>query len=193
MSWHSDSGPVDAHAIQSWVYDTIADRDAHNPSEGETDPITAADAALRRVCLVRSPFGFYSLSNFGPITWTPFGGNASIPWTSVTGKPGDFSRAELLTYTDTANKVIGPLATPPVVNELSLWPLGGVVQEYGVDFTVRQVTGGGAPGYYICLSTSSTAPGGGTFLSGSNPSTGIDTLLSSGDKTQAVYPTYPAP
>lgn len=101
------------------------------------------------------------------------------------------SKSETLVYTDDTNKVIGPLTLVPVTSELSMWIIGGIGQEYGVDFTVRQVTGGSAPGYYVCIDTGSTAPGGGTFLSGSNPTTGIDQLIS-GDKVRTVYPTYTA-
>lgn len=116
-----------------------------------------------------------------------------ISFPDLSDIPANFSRGEFFTYTDTANKVAGPLATPPVINELLLWIIGGIAQDYGIDYTVRQVVSGSAPGYYVCLSSSSTAPGGGTFLSGANPSAGIDGQLLSGDKLVLSYPTFPAP
>jgi hypothetical protein len=370
--YHRELGPDDAHAIQTWVYDTIADRDAHNPSEGPTDAIVAEDVALKRVCFVKVPAGFYFLSNFTPITWTPFGqsvfgnhhvqhedggldeisvaglsgkladeqtpeahaanhevggtdeldltglsgvladeqdpqahaldpgsgkhtgplpeasvtfggsghnhsGGASgalvdwaniankpasftpsahasshqnggsdeldltglsgvladpqpvaphpldptggdhtgtlaetsvlfsdtghdhtggtegqnIPLAGIGGFPSNFSRGEQPAYTNTTNKVIGPLASSPVAAEVALAPLKGVFQEQGVDFTVREVTGGTADGWYVCIDPTSSAPGGGSFAGGLNPTTGL--TLSPGDKVQLIYPTYPAP
>ncbi len=96
---------------------------------------------------------------------------------------------EQLTYTDIGNRLIGPLVnTPtPVVNVNLYVPTGGP-QEYTKDYTVRQVTGGSAPGYYLCIGTGSTAPGGGSFVGGSNPATGIDSVLSSGDVVRVTYP-----
>jgi hypothetical protein len=102
------------------------------------------------------------------------------------GKP--VALAETLTYSDTTNKVIGPLARIPVAGtSVDVVPIKGVMQEYGVDYTVRSVTGGSAPGYYVCIGTTSTAPGGGSFSGGSNPSTGIDTVLTNGDKVRCSY------
>lgn len=118
--------------------------------------------------------------------WVP----ATIPGGTL---PDNFSRAEVLSYSDVVNKVIGPLATPPVVSEAMLTLLGGLTQEIAIDFTIRQVTGGSAPGYYVCISTTSSAPGGGTFLSGINPTVGIETQLDSGDKVLVAYATWPIP
>jgi hypothetical protein len=103
----------------------------------------------------------------------------------------DAAESETLTYTDTVNAVAGPLtATPVSTPATALWPIGGVVQDYQVDYTVREVIGGGAPGYYVCVSQTSTAPGGGSFSGGSNPTgPGIDDILVSGDKLRVVYPT----
>lgn len=104
------------------------------------------------------------------------------------GSGGGFAGEEL-TYTDTTNKVIGPLNSAPTSpTSLHLFPEKSVIQMYTVDYTVRQVTGGSAPGYYVCISTTSTAPGGGSFVGGSNPGTGIDSVLVSGDKVRVSYP-----
>jgi len=139
--------------------------------------------ALHRICWVKVPAGFWILTNLSPIVWSPLG----------TALPSNLSRGEQLVYVDTANKVIGPLGSPPVVNEVAMLPLDGLPSEYGVDFTVRHVVGGSAPGYYICIALTSTPPGGGSFGTGSNPSVGLEGLLESGDKVQLIYPTYPAP
>ncbi len=95
-----------------------------------------------------------------------------------------------LTYTDTANEIIGPLtSTPSELPSVNLNIMTGVQQEYIMDYTVRQVTGGSVPGYYVCISPTSTAPGGGSFLGGSNPGSGIQNVLSNGDKVRVSYPT----
>lgn len=107
--------------------------------------------------------------------------------------PDNFSRAEVFSYSDVSNKVIGPLATPPVVSEAMLTLFGGLAQEIAIDFTIRQVTGGSAPGYYVCISPTSSAPGGGTFLSGINPTVGIEAQLDGGDKVLVAYATWPIP
>lgn len=108
--------------------------------------------------------------------------------TAVGAVTGAVKFVETLTYTDTTNKVLGPLVhTPTSVSNVELTPYGGPDQEYSVDFTVRSVTGGSADGYYVCLATASTAPGGGAFSGGANPSTGIDDILTSGDKCKASY------
>ena len=74
MAYHHTLGPDDAHAIHSWVYATIADRDAHNPSQGNSDPITAEDVDLRRVCYVASNGIFYYLKALGPpVQWGSMG------------------------------------------------------------------------------------------------------------------------
>jgi hypothetical protein len=95
-----------------------------------------------------------------------------------------------LTYTDTANKIIGPLSsTPADVTSTNLDILRGVRQEYILAYTVRQVIGGSAPGYYVCISPTSTAPGGGAFSGGNNRGSGIRSKLTSGDKVRVSYPT----
>ena len=72
--YHHESGPGDAHGIHYWVYGNLAARDAHTPSEGPTDPITAADVDLHRICWVEIPGSFYVLVNFSPLTWAEVGG-----------------------------------------------------------------------------------------------------------------------
>ena len=89
---------------------------------------------------------------------------------------------ENLTYTNTTNKVAGPMTIPPSTPALvSMAIINGTVQEYGLDYTVREVIGGSAPGFYVCISPTSTAPGGGSFSGGSNPGTGIEAILTSGN------------
>jgi hypothetical protein len=112
-----------------------------------------------------------------------------ISYNDLTDVPGSGTvRGEILSYTDTANKVIGPLGNTPIISDLKLWVIGGIAQEETVDYSIREVVGGAAPGYYICVSPSSTAPGGGTFSGGGNPTTGIDGQIQSGDKVITVYP-----
>lgn len=120
---------------------------------------------------------FWTLVSISPVTWVSSGGTG-----------GGFASEEKI-YTDTTNKIVGPLAQEPSsVSSVTLTPLGGVLQEYSVSYTVREVTGGTTPGYYVCVSTTSTAPGGGMFSGGTNPGTGIDTILASGSKTRITYP-----
>ena len=89
---------------------------------------------------------------------------------------------ENLTYTNTTNKVAGPLTIPPSTPALvSMAIVTGTVQQYTLDYTIREVVGGSAPGFYICISPTSSAPGGGSFSGGSNPGTGIESILTSGD------------
>jgi len=92
------------------------------------------------------------------------------------------------TYTDTINGVIGPLTIPTLtLSNVLLHPIDGILQQYGIDFTIRSVTGGSAPGYYVCIDPMSTAPGGGSFSGGSNPSvTDLYILLEDGDVVQVI-------
>ena len=85
--------------------------------------------------------------------------------------------------------VIGPMATVPKTNDatVELQPYNGIGQRHGLDYTVRDVTGGSADGTYIVLSTSPTAPGGGTFPGGSNPTTGIDADIIAADVVRLVF------
>jgi hypothetical protein len=178
MAFHHESGPGDAHAIHS-----LAKRDSHEPSEGSTDPITSEDVALHRICFVKVPAGFYYLSNFSPLAWSPLGTGGSAP---------GLYRQEQLVYTDVVNKVVGPLSEVPATpEEVTLVPIGGPPQDYGLDYTVREVVGGASPGWYLCVDPLSTAPGGGSFGSGSNPTVGIADLLSSGDVVQVTYTVNP--
>jgi len=97
------------------------------------------------------------VAKFGPASG---GGSASLA-------------VEDLTYSDTANKVIGPLgATPTSITESLSW-FGGVSQNYIKDFTLRLVVGGSAPGWYMAIATDSSAPGGGSFSGSANPATGL--------------------
>lgn len=97
--------------------------------------------------------------------------------------------SEELTYTDTGNKVAGPLSGIPTdMDKVSLFVIGGCIQRYTTDYTVREVTGGSAPGYYLCFSPTSTAPGGGGFNGGTNPATGISDILENGDVVRIIYP-----
>lgn len=96
--------------------------------------------------------------------------------------------AESLIYTDDTNKVIGPLAyTTGHAEALTMWVFDGVTQRYTQDYTVREVVGGSAPGWYICIGTTSSAPGGGTWNGGSNPGTGINGTLAAGDDVRVMY------
>ena len=105
----------------------------------------------------------------------------------ASGTGGGAVNAEDFTYSDLTSKVIGPLAnTPSQISETLMW-YGGVSQFYTTDFTIREVTGGAAPGWYVCLATDSSAPGGGTFTGGSNPATGLSALLEINDKFQVFY------
>lgn len=105
------------------------------------------------------------------------------------GADGNF-KAEILTYTDTGNEIIGPLASAPSdIASVNLDPIDGILQEESVFYTCRQVTGGSAPGYYICISPTSSAPGGGSFAGGSNPGSGMGSLAEVNDKFRVSYPT----
>ena len=104
------------------------------------------------------------------------------------GAAGDFGReSETLTYTDTVNRVLGPLkSTPTDAFEVDILSFQGPAQEESLDYSVREVQGGTAPGWYVCVSPTSTAPGGGVFGGGVNPSTGIAGVLSPGLTAQAI-------
>lgn len=91
-----------------------------------------------------------------------------------------------LVYSDTANKVVGPLANTPTNLDQSLMWFGGISQKYTTDYTLRSVVGGSAPGWYIAIATDSSAPGGGSFSGGSNPATGLSEA-ENGDIFQLVY------
>lgn len=101
---------------------------------------------------------------------------------------GDNRESETLTYTDVTNKVAGPLkSVPQDPFEVDVHLYRGPTQQESLDYSIREVTSGSAPGWYVCVSPTSTAPGGGVFSSGSNPSTGISSILLSGDKVRAVF------
>jgi len=150
--------------------------------------------------------GAYGAPDAGPgAFWTPAPttgistdkANATPFWGSITERDllllettgsGEEREAETLTFTNTTNRVMGPLkSTPSDVFEVNVHITEGTTQEEALDYSVREVTGGSAPGFYICFSPTSTAPGGGVFAGGSNPSTGIFGDLVSGDKFRVVF------
>ena len=90
-------------------------------------------------------------------------------------------------YTDDTNKVVGPLgAVPQSLSDVAaFWE--PVLQFTPGDFVVRPVSGGSAPGYYLCVSPSSSAPGGGTFAGGVNPTTGMDSFAVAGETFVVMY------
>lgn len=107
--------------------------------------------------------------------------------TAIGGGGSAAVNAEEFVYSDLSNKVIGPLAnTPTQISEALMW-YGGISQFYTTDFTIREVTGGTDPGWYVCLATNSSAPGGGSFTGGSNPATGLSDLLEINDKFSIFY------
>lgn len=291
MSYHHEIEPQDAHIIHNWVYETIADRDLHLPSEGVTDPITLDDVTRHRICYVKSERRFYFLRSLGPpLAWEMLGGGSPIahasthenggideidltgmsgvlvdpqtpvfhaashqsgggdeidvsglsgvlsedqipqlhelngdrhsgtlpessigfndsghdhtggtkgthlPLSAIVDVPlGGFVDLEQLSYGDDVNKVIGPLNAPPSPGKVALFPIGGPVQALVVDYTIRQVIGGSAPGWYICVDPLSSAPSGGSFNGGTNPSIGIADILALDDDIQVIYSTYPPP
>lgn len=102
---------------------------------------------------------------------------------------------ETFTYTGAllTNNVVGPLSSTPdpvASDEAELIPVGGIDQEYGVDYTVAELTAVGttglALGHYYIVGTTLPTTGGATW-SGSAPSTGITSLLADGDKLKARY------
>jgi hypothetical protein len=106
----------------------------------------------------------------------------------ASGGGGASLATDELTYTDTANKVVGPIgSTPTSITDSIAW-FGGVSQRYTRDFTLRTVVGGSAPGWYMAIATDSSAPGGGSFSGGSNPATGLPEA-ENGDVFQLRYAT----
>jgi hypothetical protein len=74
MSFHEFTPRGDVHGIHYWTYATIADRDAHNPSEGPTRAFNAGDALQKRVCLVEADWSWWALVSISPAVWKPIGG-----------------------------------------------------------------------------------------------------------------------
>lgn len=91
-------------------------------------------------------------------------------------------------FSNTSNYVLGPLTYPPYSISEAQLSFGGLVQIYSQDFTVREVLGGTDPGYYVCVSTASSAPGGGVFNGGTNPGTGLSSYIEVGDILTIAYP-----
>jgi len=104
---------------------------------------------------------------------------------------GNLCVIDYLKYLDDMNMVIGPLAHEYAFASNSiLFPFGGNPQRYSQDFTVREVVGGSAPGFYILISPSSTPPGGGAWGPASAPpSIGIADRLSVNDWVSLIYST----
>ena len=103
------------------------------------------------------------------------------------GGGGASLEVEVYSYIDTINKVIGPIGNVPqsVSDSMMFW--GPILQDYNIDYTIRPVAGGSTPGYYICISTTSSSPGGGTFSGGNNPSIGMEAFINSEDKITIQY------
>jgi len=163
-------GEKDVHAPHAFTY---ADAAARNSAVG----MVATD--IGKLARQEDDGSLWILTNHSPLSWSQiFSGSGDV-------RP----RSETLTYTDTVNKVIGPTSyTPVTLTGLNWFVFTGMVKEYTVDYTVRQVIGGSAPGYYICISPTSAAPGGGTFVGGSNPGSGIESVLAVSDKVRVSYP-----
>jgi hypothetical protein len=92
-----------------------------------------------------------------------------------------------LSFSDTVNNVVGPLTSAPTSPSKVGVSVLGVDQSPTSDFTTRLVVGGSAPGYYVCIATNSSAPGGGVFSGGANPGAGIATWVQPGDVFLITY------
>jgi len=168
MTEHRDLAKEHSHFDYRWEY---ADATARLAATG----FIAGEVKL--LALQLDDNSTWRLTNHSPITWLFIGGGGGVGY-----------EVETLTYTDTANEIAGPLATDPTdVTKSNLFPIFGIPQDYVKDFTIRKVTGGSVPGYYICISPTSTAPGGGWFDGGSNPGSGIQNVLENGDKVRVAY------
>lgn len=98
---------------------------------------------------------------------------------------------ETIYYTDNVNKIIKLTKQPLEVGEtIEFTPYGATDQNWGEDYTVREVIGcdnSANNGYYICLSPDSTAPDNGYFNGGVNPTIGIEEMMEIGDSSKASY------
>lgn len=175
MSFHDLLDVNAVHIPYNWTFPNAAAREALSV-QIDGRPLTAEEVG--KFAKQEDDNSIWMLTSLAP-TWTFIGGGSSASG----------YKAESLTYTDTANLIIGPLTLSPTeADEVNMFVFTGPLQEYTLDYTVREVTGGSAPGFYICVSPLSTAPGGGSFTVGSNPGTGISSVLSSGDKVRVTYP-----
>ena len=111
-------------------------------------------------------------------------------WHLIGGGSGSLSNVvESFVYTNDTNKVIGPIGSVPFSLDDCLFFWGPVLQIVNNDYTIRPVIGGSNSGYYLCIATDSSAPGGGTFVGGSNPSIGMVSFLEVNDATNLLYNT----
>lgn len=60
---HKAVGLGDTHKIYNYEFETIAERDAFIPSLED----------LKSICLVDSPFSYYTLKSIEPVEWEPLG------------------------------------------------------------------------------------------------------------------------
>lgn len=180
MSFHSKASLHARHPPHNWEYADAPTRLAATgyirPVDSVFTPFLPTD--IGKIAWQQDNDSFWMLKLDSPVTWIPFGGGAGF-----TGR-----KSFLVTYTDTVNEIIGPLPITPLdADEVDLFVFTGGLQEPIQDFTVREVIGGTVPGYYVCVGTASSAPGGGAFAAGSNPGTGISAILASGDKVRIIY------
>lgn len=130
---------------------------------------------------------FCNLDNKLIVNVTLVGQNAGEPIVSATTE----KFVETITYTDVTNMIIKLTRSPIEVNDsIEFTPFDGTDQEWGVDYTVREVincTTSSNNGFYICISPLSTAPDGGSFNGSINPTIGIAMVLESGDSGKASY------
>lgn len=103
------------------------------------------------------------------------------------GGGGSSNEVEGFVFADDTNWVLGPIGNVPESTSDTLLFWDPILQHITTDYTIRPVAGGSAPGYYICVSSSSSAPGGGTFSGGSNPTTGMASFLQTGDIIKLLY------
>lgn len=94
---------------------------------------------------------------------------------------------EIFSYTDESNRVVGPIGNVPETLDDNLFYWGPILQFSSEDYTIRPVSGGSTPGYYICIATNSSAPGGGTFAGGTNPTTGMMGFVEVNDPFKLLY------
>lgn len=130
---------------------------------------------------------FCNLNNKLVITVTLLGQNSGEPIVSSTTE----KFVETVTYSDSVNMIMKLSRSPIEVNDsIEFTPYDGTDQEWGVDYTVREVINcadSTNDGFYICISPDSIAPDSGSFNGGINPTVGIATLLEVGDSGKVSY------